>query len=128
MARCAGIKPDGGRCRADAMPDAEWCWSHHPDYEQERRRRASKGGKRGGRGRPGSDLTDLKQDIRRVIDDVLGGAVLPGPGAVAIQGYNTLLRAVRLELDIREQAEILERLEQLEERLEHQRGERRYGL
>ena len=50
MPRCAGITAAGGRCKAEAMPEAEWCWNHHPDYEQARRRRASKGGRRGGRG------------------------------------------------------------------------------
>jgi hypothetical protein len=48
MSRCAAIKPNGERCKVEAIADAEWCWSHHPDYEQARQRRASKGGKRGG--------------------------------------------------------------------------------
>jgi hypothetical protein len=59
MSRCAAIKPNGERCKAEAMPEAGWCWSHHPDYEEARRRRASKGGKRGGRGRPTSELARL---------------------------------------------------------------------
>jgi len=42
MALCGAIKADGGRCKVEAMPQAEWCWNHHPDYEEARRRRASR--------------------------------------------------------------------------------------
>jgi hypothetical protein len=42
-----GIKADGGRCKAQAMRGSSWCLNHDPDKSEERRRRASKGGKRG---------------------------------------------------------------------------------
>ena len=128
MASCSGIKADGQRCKGDAMPGADWCYSHHPDHAEERKRNASRGGKRGGRGRRGSDLAGVKADIRAVIADVLAGEVRTGPAAVALQGYNALIRAEKLELDIREQHELTERLEELERLLE-QRGEggRRWG-
>ena len=124
MSQCAGIKADGGRCKAQAIRDSEWCFNHHPDYQEQRRSRASRGGRRGGRGRPGADLANLKSDVRAVIDDVLEGKVLQGPGAVALQGYNVLIRATKLELEIREQQELTERLEALEATLEHKKGER----
>jgi hypothetical protein len=47
--------------------------------------------------------------------------------AVASQVLNVYLRAVSVELKIREQQEITERLEELETLLEQQKGERRYG-
>ena len=58
---------------------------------------------------------------------MLAGNVLQGPGAVALQGYNTLLRATKVELDIREQQDILERMEELEAMLERQNRGRGYG-
>ena len=60
---------------------------------------------------------------------MLAGDVLQGPGAVALQGYNTLLRATKVELDVREQTELIERLEELEAVLEHKKesGRRRYA-
>jgi hypothetical protein len=125
MGVCAGITRAGERCKADATAGAEWCWSHDPAHADERRRRASRGGKRGGRGRPGSDLQDLKGEIRAVITDVLKGEVSTAPAAVALQGYNCLLRAEKLELDIREQTDLIERLEELESVLEHQKGDHR---
>ncbi len=124
MALCAFIKPGGERCKATAMEGYDTCYGHRPDLAEERRRNASKGGKRGGRGRPGAELADLKRDVRKVIDDVLSGAVPQGSGAVALQGYNTLLRAAKVELDIREQTEFEERLEALERAGGDRRGGR----
>src|SRR5215218_4174352 len=123
MARCAGITVAGDRCKAEAMPEAQWCFNHHPDYDQARRRRASKGGKRGGRGRPQAELSDIKRRLSDLADDVLEGRKDRGVAAVASQILNVYLRAVSVELKVREQQELVERLAALEEQLE--RGERR---
>src|SRR5215210_1578685 len=109
MSRCAAIKPNGERCKVEAIPDSEWCWSHDPDYEQARRRRASKAGKRGGRGRPQAEIASIKEEIRAVIGGVLSGRVERSSGAVVFQGYNTLLKAHATELAIRERLELIER-------------------
>jgi hypothetical protein len=127
MSRCAGIRADGGRCKAEAMPEAQWCWNHHPDYEQARRRRASKGGKRGGRGRPQAELSDIKRRLSDLAYDVLEGRQDKAVAAVASQVLNVYLRALSVELKMREQQEITERLEELETLLEQLKGERRYG-
>src|SRR5215212_5714558 len=125
MARCAAIKPNGERCKVEAMPDAQWCWSHHPDYEQARRRRASKGGKRGGRGRPTSELERLGARFEELADKVLDGEVERGVGAVVGQLLNGARACVRDGLAAREQEELIARMEQLEEAL--QAKESRYG-
>ncbi len=104
------------------MPEAEWCWNHHPDYEQARRRRASKGGKRGGRGRPQAELSDLKARLSDLADDVLEGRQDRAVAAVASQVLNVLLRAISVETKLKEQFELVERLESLEEGLEQSRG------
>jgi hypothetical protein len=127
MSRCAGIRADGGRCKAEAMPEAEWCWNHHPDYEQARRRRASKGGKRGGRGRPIAELGNLRDENADIRRRLLEGELLPNVAAVAVQSINTDIRAVGVALKAKEQLELIERLEDLEESSEQRKGERRYG-
>jgi hypothetical protein len=71
LARCAAIKPNGEPCKVDNMPDAEWCWSHYPDYEEQRRWRASKAGKTGGRRRPVSELSEAKTLLANVTARVL---------------------------------------------------------
>ncbi len=66
MALCAGIKADGGRCGAQAMRNSQWCIGHDPEQAEARRRHASKGGKRGGRGRPIAELAahaDLRASL-----------------------------------------------------------------
>jgi hypothetical protein len=127
MSRCAGIRADGGRCKAEAMPEAEWCWNHHPDYEQARRRRASKGGKRGGRGRPQAELASLRDENADIRRRLLEGELLPNVAAVAVQSINTDIRAVGAAMKARDQEELTERLEAIEEALDQRKGERRYG-
>jgi hypothetical protein len=122
MSRCVALRADGGRCKTEAMPKAEWCWNHHPDYAQARRRRASKGGKRGGRGRPQAELSDIKRRLSDLADDVLAGRQDKGVAAVASQVLNAYLRAISVETKLKEQFELVERLESLEEGLKHSRG------
>jgi hypothetical protein len=124
LARCAAIKPDGGRCKAEAMPDAEWCYSHHPDHAEERRRRASRAGKAGGRGRPATELRDVKALCEDLTNRVLAGSLLPGPAAVANQLINTRLRAIEQERKNRETDDLEARIETLERTHEREKGAR----
>ncbi len=124
MALCSGIKADGGRCKAQAMRNSQWCIGHDPDQAEARRRRASKGGKRGGRGRPTSELGRLASRFEDLADKILSGEVERGLGAVAGQLLNGARACVRDGLAAREQEELIERLEALEEQ---QKGDRRYG-
>jgi hypothetical protein len=127
MSLCSGIRADGGRCQAQAMRNSEWCINHHPDRAELRRRRASKGGKRGGRGRPIAELASLRDENAEISRRLLEGELLPNVAAVAVQSINTDIRAVGATLKAREQEELTERLEALEEALEHQKEGRRYG-
>jgi hypothetical protein len=115
MGRCAGITAAGSRCKAEAMPGEEWCWNHHPDYEQARRRRASKGGKRGGRGRPQRETEAIKALLEDLTERVLSGDLDTGPAAVANQLVNTRLRAIEQERKIKETEELEARIGALEQ-------------
>jgi hypothetical protein len=42
MSVYAGIKRDGGRCTAPALPGEGYCYGHHPDFAEKRRRNAAK--------------------------------------------------------------------------------------
>ncbi len=50
MGVCAAIKPDGVRCQARAMKGYAYCFNHRPEFADERRLNASKGGKQGDEG------------------------------------------------------------------------------
>jgi hypothetical protein len=127
LSRCTAIKASGDRCKGRAIEGSEWCWNHNPAHADERRRHGAKGGKRGGRGRPQVELQEIKQRLSDLADDVLAGEVDKGTAAVASQVLNVYLRAVSVELKAREQLELIERLEGLEEALEQRKGQRGYG-
>ena len=128
MALCAGIKADGGRCGAQAMRNSQWCINHDPDKVEVRRRRASKGGKRGGRGRPSVELARLQARFEDLAEKVLVGEVERGVGAVAGQLLNGARACVRDALAAREQEELEARLGRLEEALgRSQTGGKRWG-
>ena len=114
MSVCSGIRADGGRCQAQAMRDSDYCINHHPDRSEVRRQRASKGGKRGGRGRPQRETEDIKTLLEDLTERVLAGDLETGRAAVANQLINTRLRAIELERKIKEADEIEERIAALE--------------
>jgi hypothetical protein len=127
MARCSGIRADGGRCGAQAIRMSEYCVNHHPDYEDARRRRNSKGGKRGGRGRPQLELSDIKSQLRDLAEDVLTGKQETGRAAVANQLINTRLRAIELERKVKETEELDARIAALEAARSQPGGSSRWG-
>ncbi len=127
MSLCSGIKPDGGRCKAQATRGSQFCIGHDPDQADARRRRASKGGKRGGRGRPQAELADIKRRLLELTEAVLDGTQNRANAAVAGQLLNTVIRAVGVELKVREQLDLIERLEELEAALERQSERGGYG-
>ncbi len=108
------------------MDGSSYCYVHHPDLIDERRRHGSKGGKRGGRGRPTSELARLASRFEELAEKVLTGEVERGVGAVAGQLLNGARACVRDGLTAREQEELVARLETLEENLETPRGGSRW--
>jgi hypothetical protein len=99
------------------------CWAHDPKNAERRRR----GQSRGGKNKPSRELVGIKQRLSDLADDVLEGSVDKGVAAVASQVLNVYLRAVSVELKVREVTELTERLESLEEALEQRKGDRWYG-
>ena len=127
MGRCCAIKPNGERCGGRALEGSEWCWNHDPAYAEERRRNASKGGKRAGRGRPSpatAELTRLQGRFEDLVDKVLSGEVERGDGAVAAQLLNGARACVVGLLKAREQEELEGRLEEVEEILKQRKDDR----
>lgn len=125
MAKCSAITRSGVRCKGLAIDATGLCYAHHPDHEEDRRRAASKGGKRGGRGRPVAELSDIKHRLEELAEDVLAGRKDRQDAAVAGQLYNYALRAVSVGLKAKEVEEIEGRLEELEALLAEKKGDRR---
>jgi hypothetical protein len=131
MGLCSGIRADGGRCKAQAMRNSDYCIGHDPDQADARRRRASKGGKRGGRGRPSAELARLQARFEGLAEKVLSDdaekRVDRAVAAVAGQLLNGARACVRDGLAAREQEELVARLEELEAALETRKDGRRWG-
>ena len=127
MAACSGITQRGTACKGTPIDGSGFCFVHHPDHVEERRRYGSKGGKRGGRGRPQAELGGIKARLLTLADDVLQGRVDRGDAVAVGQLLNTVIRAVSVELRVREQQDLIQRLEELEAALELQHEPGRYG-
>jgi hypothetical protein len=121
VAICTARKRDGSPCTLPVKGQQKVCWAHDPANSEKRRRTASKGG----RSRPNRELADLKAKVEKLAEDVLEGKVEKGRAAVCNQIYNSLLRLLELERKIKEQEDILQRIEALERRLDF--GSRRGG-
>jgi hypothetical protein len=127
LAKCSGITQAGTACRGIPLEGSQWCYVHHPEHIDERRRHGSKGGKRGGRGRPIAELSTLRDENTVIRQRLLEGELAPNVAAVAVQSLNTDIRAVAATLKAREVEDIEGRLEELEQFLATRKEDNRYG-
>jgi len=124
MAKCSGITQAGTACKGIPIDGSDYCYAHHPDHAEERRRHGARGGKRGGRGRPQGETHGIKELLEDLTERVLTGDLPTGPAAVANQLINTRLRAVELERKVKETEELEARIEALERAQERAKGVR----
>jgi hypothetical protein len=117
--RCSHTYTDSSQCRRIVSAEQEYCYSHDPLRTGERRRNAARGGKAKARG----ELGRVKARLQALADMVEEGQMDRADAAVISQIWGTYLRAVSVELKAREQRELVERLEALEEGLEQDRGD-----
>jgi hypothetical protein len=127
MARCSGITRAGTACKGTPIEGSSYCYVHDPSRDAERRRHGARGGRRGGRGRPTSELARLGARFEELADKVLEGEVERGIAAIAGQLLNGARACVRDGLAAREQEELISRMEVLEASIEASRGTRGYG-
>jgi hypothetical protein len=128
LAKCSGITRAGGACKGIPIDGSQWCYVHHPDHAEERRRHGSKGGKRGGRGRPTAELARLKERFETLAYAVLSGKIERADAAVAGQLLNGARACLRDAMTAREQEELLARLEALEQATSsREKGGQRWG-
>jgi hypothetical protein len=124
MPRCTGSKPDSTPCERIVGASQTYCYAHDPARASERKRNSSKAG----RSRPSREIEALKRRLEELANDVLAGRVERGDAAVVNQILNTRARLIELERKIREQEEVLERIEALEEMQDKKSGGKRWGV
>ena len=127
MAKCSGITQAGTACKGIPIDGSQWCYVHHPDHTEERRRHGKRGGHRGGRGRPVQELARLQARFEELAEGVLRGEVEKSVGAVVGQLLNGARACMATRLKAVEQEEFEQRLAELEAALEAQDGRTYYG-
>src|SRR5919202_1125626 len=123
MPRCSHTYTDSSQCRRIVGAEQKDCYSHDPARASERKRNAARGGK----AKASGELGRGEARLQALADMVEEGKMDRADAAVISQIWDTYLRAVSVELKVREQQELTEGLEALEEALEHNRGGRRSG-
>lgn len=121
--QCSGITRSGGRCTHTAKGPSGFCHLHDPDRAAERKRNAS----RAGGSKPNRELADIKRLVGGLVAGVLGGTTDRADAAVCGQLLNTQIRAVAVELKVREQQDLIERLEELERATNRENGGKRWA-
>jgi hypothetical protein len=117
--RCSHTYTDSSQCRRIVSAEQEYCYSHDPLRAGERKRNAARGGK----AKASGELGRVKARLQALADMVEEGQMDRADAAVISQIWGTHLRAVSVELKAREQRELVEKLEALEEGLEQDRGD-----
>jgi hypothetical protein len=120
MPQCSGSKPDGSPCERIVSPSQTYCHAHDPSRSEQRRRAASKAVK----SKPNQEVAEIKQRLKALAEDVLECRVPRADAAVVSQVYNVVLRTLEVERKIREQEELIERLEDLEQAKELREGDK----
>ncbi len=107
---CTANKRNGDPCTLPVSGKQGLCWAHDPATAEQRRRRAS----RGGRGKANKELPAIKAQLQDLTEQVLSGSLETGPAAVANQLINTRLRAIEQERKNKEAEDLERRIEALE--------------
>lgn len=122
--RCEAITTGGGRCKLEAT-HGSYCWSHAPETAEQRRQRGRRGGKTGGNGRVGlSEASGIRAELKDLAAGVRSGELERAQAAVLVQIANARTRLVEVELRVREQTELMERIARLEE---SEKGDKSWG-
>ena len=115
---CKGTKRDGTPCTLPSTGPNDLCWAHDPKNAERRRR----GQSRGGKAKASGEIRDLKKQLEDLVEDVRAGRMERGDAVVVNQILNTRARLIELERKVREQDEVLVRIEQLEQSQQQQGG------
>ena len=95
MSVCSATKANGEPCTLPAVGKQSFCWAHSPATQEQRRKRASKGGK----GKAAKKVSVLWDEVRAVIAKVEEGSLTPPQANSMIRGYNTLIELAKLDIE-----------------------------
>lgn len=111
--KCTYTKPNGDKCRANAMTESEYCFSHNPDTRDAHAVAVMKGGK--AKKKNELDLAPIElrnpKDVVTVLEDTVNGV---RDGSIPPNVANTLAYVCSHVLRAMEASNIDDRLELVE--------------
>jgi|SRR5215207_1823015 len=123
MAVCSALKRDGSPCTLQATEKDRLCWAHSPQHAEQRRRRASKGG----RSKANTEIRDLKAQLEDLSDGVLEKRIDRSDAIAVNMIINTRARLIELERKIKETEELEQRISAIEQRQSFGLGQHKGG-
>src|ERR671912_2755409 len=123
MPRCSHTYEDSSQCRRIVSAEQRYCYSHDPLRAGERRRNAA----RGGRAKSSGEVGRVKARLHTLADMVEEGQMDRADAAVISQIWGTYIRAVGMEIRVKEFEEMAREVEELREDLGHKGGSSRRG-
>ena len=112
--KCAAKTRNGRPCRGLVRPGSDYCPAHDPARADDRRAAASKAA----RSKPGGESGALKEQLKKLAEDILARRVEPKAGAVVTQIANAYTRLLEFEKKFQELEEFGAKIAALEENLE----------
>ena len=96
MIRCEETTRAGTQCQRQAQQGKALCIWHDPTLAAQRRYNASLGGKAKGSS-IANELREIRGELYTLVSDIRCARVPAASGAVAVQAYNAIIRALSEE-------------------------------
>lgn len=115
--QCKFIKPNRERCKANAIENSDFCFSHNPEMREAKRKAVIKGGKSPKKNYNPLEPIEIKNNkdvvklISQVINEVRQGKIEIRVANCIFYGAGQLIKALEI-------ANLEERVEKIEEKLE----------
>ena len=123
MPRCSHTYADSSQCKRIVSAEQGYCYSHDPARASERQRNAARGGK----AKAGGEIGRVKARLQALADMVEEGQMDRADAAVISQIWGTYIRAVGMEIRVKEFEEMAREVEELREIVEMNKGRGGYG-
>ena len=123
MPRCSHTYADSSQCKRIVSAEQGYCYSHDPARASERQRYAARGGKAKATG----EIGRVKARLQALADMVEEGRMDRADAAVIGQIWGTYIRAVGMDIRVKEFEEMAREVEELREIVEMNKGRGGYG-
>jgi hypothetical protein len=123
MPRCSHTYADTSQCKRIVSAEQGYCYSHDPARASERQRNAARGGKAKATG----EIGRVKSRLQTLADMVEEGQMDRADAAVIGQIWGTYIRAVGMDIRVKEFEEVAREVEELREMVQANKGRGGYG-